>query len=68
MRKHIVCVIHGMLAMNPTGVRKLDGPIETLKKVSQQYQYFKQPGQDPIRSESGRLSSLRSRESGRILQ
>ena len=48
MSKHILFLIHGIGSHESSWSEELNGPIETLKKVSQQYQYFKQAGQDPF--------------------
>ena len=46
MGKHLLFIIHGIGIHEPSWGEELNGPIETLKKVSQQYAYFQQAGQD----------------------
>ena len=46
MGKHLLFFIHGIGIHEPSWGEELNGPIETLKKVSQQYAYFQQAGQD----------------------
>lgn len=48
MNKHILFLIHGIGSHESSWSEELNGPIETLKQVSRQYQYFKQAGQDPF--------------------
>lgn len=41
MRKHILFLIHGIGIHETTWAEEPDGPIETLKRASRQYSYFK---------------------------